>query len=109
MLDAQKYSIEWPAFVHFENDPELLYFNDQSEWEKYQDKDNSDNEHFESEDRFIDSNGKSYSLTINDSPNQLSLDQILGLVKAHLSDQGSCCVAKIYASTIKETILLIKP
>ena len=99
-------TIQWPAFVHFENDPELLYFHHQEQWESYQ---KSDDVYFEVEDRIIDSNGLSFSLTSNKPPTTLTLDEILGLVKAHLSDQGSCCVAKLYASTIEETVLLIKP
>ncbi|UTW12866.1 DUF4144 domain-containing protein [Marinobacterium rhizophilum] len=64
--------------------------------------------------RLIDSQGRVYPLTLScarvqlqDGTEQLSLDQVLQLVRLHASLQGSCCVAKIGARSIADAILLV--
>ena len=36
------------------------------------------------------------------------LQEILGLVKAHAAQQGFCCVAKLYALSIVETLKIVE-
>jgi len=97
--------VNWPAIIKYSNDPELIYVSDQTEWEN--DVDLYCFEYDES-DCLIDSSGDIYALTkidnkfINPEANgdSMSLEEILGLVKAHAAQKGSCCVAKLYAPTI---------
>ena len=37
-----------------------------------------------------------------------SLEEILGLVKAHAAQAGSCCVAKLYAPTIPDAYKIVQ-
>ncbi len=37
-----------------------------------------------------------------------TLIEVLGLVKAHAAQSGSCCVAKLYAASIRQAIELVK-
>ena len=38
----------------------------------------------------------------------MSLEQVLGLVKAHTAQTGACCVAKLYAPTIKDALEMLR-
>lgn len=104
--------IHWPAVIHYDNDAELECVESVDHWMQQQDWLNG---HFEKKDVLIDSDGLTYSLQADEnkqvfpSPNggELSLVKVLGLVKAHLADQGSCCVAKTYAPTIRDAILMV--
>ena len=105
--------IKWPAILKYSNDPELLYISNQSEW-------NSDvglhNFIYEDSDYLIDSSGNMFSLThkLNSHINpqfqnrQQSLEEILGLVKAHSAQLGNCCVAKLYAPSIEDAFDIVK-
>mgnify|MGYP001820249070 FL=1 len=105
-------SIEWPAVIHYENDAELEYVENEQHWLQQPDWREGD---FESRDRLIDSEGQVFSLLPGSATvvlpvatgDCLSLNEVLGLVKAHLADQGSCCVAKTYAPTIRDAILMV--
>lgn len=105
-------AINWPAILSYVGDNELAYIADQSEW------DLDSNWHcfdYQSNDLLIDSQGIAYSLShrknslVVPEPTQqtLSLEQVSELIKAHLSAQGSCCVTKFFASSIKEAIAML--
>lgn len=105
--------MKWPVIIKHDNDMELVYVNDQSEW-------NSDIDlhlHlYDESDYLIDVSGACFSLTrrINKSVtpepngNSRSLDEILGLVKGHAAQSGSCCVAKLYAPSIRDAFKIVK-
>jgi len=105
--------VNWPAIIKHSDDPELIYISDQTEWEN-----NVDLHYFEYDetDFLLDSTGKTYTLkekesfSINPEPNgeSKSLQEILGLVKAHAAQQGSCCVAKLYAPSIIEALKIVE-
>lgn len=106
-------NIHWPAIVHYENDPELEYLENSAAWN--QTIATSTNA-FETNDSLIDSEGQLFSCQqlaqakdgTTEPSETLPLKSVLGLVKAHLADCGSCCVAKTYAPTIKDAIRMLK-
>lgn len=103
----------WPAIIKYPDDAELLYIHSQAEW-------NSDTGlrsfNYDEDDYLIDSIGNIFTLTtrIDNSvqpkycENNKTLDDILGLVKAHASQAGSCCVSKLYAPSITEAFNIVK-
>lgn len=105
--------VTWPAIIKHSDDPELIYVSDQTEWEN-----DVDLHYFEYDesDYLLDSTGKIYTLKktkgfyASPEPNgdSKSLQEILGLVKAHAAQQGSCCVAKLYAPSIVEALKIVK-
>lgn len=106
--------IAWPAILHFSGDHELMFIASQTEW----DADTCvHGGHYESNDRLIDSLGMIYSLnqrnnnflTPQPTGRAASLAEIIALVKAHLSEQGSCCVSKLFAASITEAIEIAFP
>jgi hypothetical protein len=105
--------ISWPAILQYDNDPELEYLENEAAWRQaIASSENS----FEQNDRLVDSQGQLFSCSqlIQPSVDQtgpkekLPLETVLGLVKAHLADSGSCCVAKAYAPTIRDAIYMVK-
>ncbi|NNJ91310.1 MAG: hypothetical protein HKP55_06530 [Gammaproteobacteria bacterium] len=105
--------IHWPAILHYENDPELEYL--ENEAALIQTLVSTENT-FEQNDSLIDSQGQVFScqqlaqasLENTEPKQQLTLETVLGLIKAHLADCGSCCVAKTYAPTIRDAIMMLK-
>lgn len=103
----------WPAIIKYPDDAELLYINSYTEWL-------SDiglhSFNYDETDYLIDSTGQTFTLTkrLNnivqpESANDTkSLEEILGLVKAHASQMGSCCVSKLYAPSISEAFAIVK-
>lgn len=103
----------WPAIIKYPDDAELLYINSQAEW------DSDTGLHtfnYDEADYLIDSIGNSFTLTkrINDvvQPERANtthtLNEILGMVKGHASQMGSCCVSKLYAPSIDEAFKIVK-
>jgi len=113
LMSMQNSSINWPAIVKYTDDAELTYFNGQTEWENNINLRLTD---FEETDYLIDSSGAIYSLiqTENDNVipkltgNSKTLNEVLGLVKEHASQAGSCCVAKLYAPTIEDAFKIVQ-
>jgi hypothetical protein len=105
-------NIHWPAIIQYDNDPELEYLENESALKLFAEA--SDNI-FEENDRLIDSEGRLYHFSKPDyqpslltfSGESVSLEMVLGMVKAHLADSGSCCVAKAYAPTIRDAIRMV--
>lgn len=105
--------MNWPGIIKHADDAELIYVSDQSAWDK--DADLHFFEYDES-DYLVDSNGKIYSLSkrLNNSVipeprgEPMTLQDILGLIKAHAAQKGSCCVAKLYAPTIHEAFKIVE-
>ena len=105
-------ALKWPCILKHSDDAELVFVNDQAEWDN--DADLYRFEYDES-DCLIDSSGNVHTLTnrINQhvrpeaSGKSMSLEDILGLIKAHAALQGSCCVAKLYAPTISDAFEIV--
>ena len=104
--------IDYPCIIKHADDAELVYVASQSELDTDADIQYFD---YDESDCLIDSSGDVYLLSKEDGPvkpvasgNSLSLVDILGLVKAHAALKGSCCVAKLYAPTIREAFRIVE-
>lgn len=104
--------VNWPAIIKHAGDAELVYIHDQTQW------DNDSELHsatYDASDFLIDSQGNTFSLThLNNQHIELqprsepvTLHDMLGLVKAHAAQKGSCCVAKLYAPTIRDALAIV--
>ena len=104
--------LNWPGIIKHSGDAELTYVSDQTEWDNDADLHYVD---FDESDCLIDSTGNIFNLTKREdkyvkpepSGKSMSLDEILGLIKAHAAQKGSCCVAKIYAPTMDEAFKIV--
>jgi hypothetical protein len=105
--------IDWPAIIKHSDDAELVYVRDGAEWDR-----DDDLHHFEyhESDVLIDSSGNTFSLTTHQQDRvtpefrgeSIPLTELLGLIKAHAAQKGSCCVAKLYAPTIAEAFRIVE-
>ena len=102
----------WPVLIHYANDPELDLITSQEEWNKREDIRLTG---LQPEDKIIESNGQVFKLPIDEnaakvplfSGDQVKLEELLGLIKAHMSESGACCVAKLYAPDYVEAFKII--
>lgn len=105
-------SLNWPGIIKHAGDPELTYVSSQAEW------DNDVGLHgfeYDESDWLIDSSGHVFNLSkaaaesVQPQPSgkSMTLDEILGLIKAHAALKGSCCVAKLYSPTIDEAFKIV--
>jgi hypothetical protein len=105
--------VNWPGIIKHSDDAELIYVSDQTEWDNDADLYYSK---YDESDYLIDSSGNIFTLTtkennyVNPEPdgNSMALYEILGLIKAHAAQKGSCCVAKLYAPTIIEAFKIVE-
>jgi len=112
MVSSIKEMINWPAIIKHSDDPELTFISSQTEWDKDTDLHNVK---YDEADYLVDASGKIYTLTTTQSlslqPQETggskTLKEILGLAKAHAAQQGSCCVAKLSAPSIKDAFKII--
>lgn len=107
--------IHWPAILHHTGQDDLSYFENQADWDA-QPRQN----HLRPADRLIDADGRVWmpDTTHNQETNGqrmplkqtgeiLPLAHVLYLVRAHAALNGSCCTAKLAASSIFEAIQLV--
>lgn len=105
--------INWPAIIKYSNDTELYYVSSQSEWDS--DTDLHQLKYCD-DDQLIDSYGHIYRLTKTTNrrtipepvKKTIQLEDFLELVKAHASENGLCCVSKLFAASIKEAMKIIE-
>jgi hypothetical protein len=97
-------SINWPCIIKHANDPELTYLDNEQ-----------DLAHLEPDesDILIDASGSIYipdktEWVTEVASETMKLTELLGMVKAHAAQSGSCCVAKLYAPTITEAFKIVK-
>lgn len=105
--------IEWPAVIKLQGDDELIFIASQQAWES---SDERQQAFFSDDDCLVDSQGKVYRFSL--APNQsvmlratdeyLDTEQLILLVKAHMSLIKACCVAKFYAENVAEAILAVQ-
>jgi hypothetical protein len=106
-------AVNWPGIVLHEGDPELLYVPDLASWERDAGVHAAD---YRASDCLIDSTGRVFTLAATAGQRVIpqprgdtkSLEEILGLVKAHAAQAGSCCVARFYASSIREAFCIVQ-
>jgi hypothetical protein len=111
-LQQENDLIDWPAIIKYADDAELQFISDETVWRN--DPDLHDYGYAES-DCLVDVSGTLYSLSykvngcINPQPagRSMGLQEILGLVKAHAAQKGSCCVARLYAPTIADAFAIV--
>jgi len=105
--------INWPGIIKHSDDAELIYVSDQSEWDNDTDLHNFE---YDESDYLIDVTGHIFGLTTGENncvkpqfrDESMVLEDILGLVKAHASQKGSCCVAKLFAPTIVDAFKIVE-
>ena len=105
--------IHWPAIIKHGDDPELTFVSNQSAWESDAERQAID---YDDSDSLIDSRGNVFTLSDWDNDRAapkatgevMALEEILGLVKAHASQAGSCCVVKLYAPSIADAFEIVR-
>lgn len=112
-MNTEKHQLlQWPAIIKYSDDAELLYISSQIQWT---DDAGLHAFNYDEADYLIDSIGHTFTLT-NRIHNVVQpefthvtkpLEDILGLVKGHASQMGSCCVSKLYAPSISEAFKIV--
>jgi len=105
--------VNWPAIIKHSDDAELVYVRDQTAWNHGAELHGFD---YDEADCLIDASGEIFALTnrgkghIKPQPSgkAMTLPEILGLIKAHAAQTGSCCVAKLYAPTIRDAFKIVE-
>lgn len=104
--------VQWPAIIKLHADDELIFVADAAQLIS---DDALKHMHVQEQDRLIDSNGAVYriskapTITLVKKDLVQSLDDVEGLLRLHLSNNGTCCVAKFYAPSIREAIMSVFP
>lgn len=101
--------IAWPAFLHLTGDAELQVVHDRNMWEQ---DPHLHAAHYLPTDVLIDSAGNRYALkrlsgkqvTLETTGQAATLQEVIHLIRAHEEQQGSCCVAKFLAPSIRDAI-----
>jgi len=104
--------IKWPAVLNYADTAELVYLSNESDWQREAEFQKN---HYKDGDRIIDSSGNVFHLaTAENGPvalisthKSLSLHDFLGMIKAHASEQGACCVAKLYAPSFDDAFKML--
>lgn len=104
--------ITWPAIVKYSGDAELAYVENQATWDADA---HLHGYRYEKTDVLIDSNGQVYALSnaANGSMQPepagkfASLEEVVEMVRAHVSQMGSCCVSKFSATSIREAVCAV--
>lgn len=103
-------AIKWPAIIKLDGDDELIHVADA---DQFIDDSALQQTHFREQDTLIDSSGSVYRinntnlLSITPTNEWITLEQIEELLQLHLSNHGTCCVAKFHANSIHEAIVSV--
>jgi len=108
-MSPQPSMIQWPALVHHPQDPELVLCQSILDCIEI-DTDLSD------QDRLIDSTGRLFqinsqvdeTLLIRETGESLALEDVVGLIKAHLANDEQCCVSKLNAASFEDAFHLLE-
>ena len=111
-MRGERAVVTWPAVISISGDAELIYVADQHDWEDAAEL------HllaYDEADYLLDACGSAYRLTTKEDNRVMpeptgetrTLTEVLGLVKAHAAQSGSCCVSKLYAPTIQAAIEMV--
>lgn len=104
--------IHWPAIIVHHDNAELVFVGSESMW----DSDGSLQQYYSELDYLVDCDGNTFTLTDRKNDKvlphprnvQLPLSDLLELVKVHASLIGSCCAAKLYATTISDVMKIME-
>lgn len=104
--------MNWPCIIKYAGDAELVYVTDQTQWDEDVDLHQVI---YGQSDILIDSSGEIYSLETFDGQRveprplgeTMTLQAVIDLVRNHAAQQGSCCVAKLYATTLEEAFSIV--
>ena len=105
--------ISWPGVIQHADDPELDYLETP---EAFEISATGSVSAFDENTLFIDSEGHVYELhrtdsgatQLRDTGKRQTLEQVLGLVKAHAAHAEHCCIAKLWAPTIRDAISIVR-
>lgn len=104
--------ITWSAILKYDGENELVFIANQEQW-------NKDPDLFyyayETDDLLLDTNGIIYKLnqirdnyvTPSSTNSNATLEQVEDMLKAHMSELGHCCIAKISLASIEEAIEIV--
>lgn len=103
-------SVQWPAIIKLDAEDELIFISDAATF--YSDK-SLHQMQLQAQDKLIDSTGTVF--TISNRPEvqltatgiMLSLNAVEDLLRLHLSNQGTCCVSKFHANSIRKALLSV--
>jgi hypothetical protein len=102
--------VQWPAIIKLYADDELLFISDAAQ---FAGDDALQQTHIQAQDMLIDSSGavhsisKAQTLELVPTDSTLSLPDVEALLRLHLSNNGSCCVSKFYAPSVREALLSV--
>ena len=102
----------WPAILVHEGEPELEYLPDSASWQRVAALNGAG---IVNSACLIDSTGRVFMSGAGADGRRVllprgdrkSLVEVLGLVKAHAAQAGSCCVAKLYAPSIGDALAIV--
>lgn len=99
--------IEWPAILKSSNDDELLFVATPADLQELQ-----QGAGLQAGDMLVDSGGMSFALNsdgvASEQPQQqMTLEEVLALVRRHASVCGHCCVSKMGAPGIAQAVALV--
>lgn len=104
--------INWPAFIKYHGDDELLYIDKATIWLL-----SLSHSHYDTDDRLIDSSGMIYALHHSNEDQQTkltplnkhcSVETFCGYLKAHFLCLKHCCVSKFHIKTFSEGMLMLQ-
>lgn len=103
---------QWPVLIHYANDPEMDLVMNEEGWLKRKDIGQIN---FQPDDKIIDITGQVFKLAAGQNSldsliytkGHMKLEDLLGLIKAHMSEAGACCVAKLYAPGYREAFEIL--
>lgn len=100
-------NIDWPSIIKLYADDELIFIRDVDALEN---DETLTQMRLQVQDKLIDASGRVYclsdteSLTFTPISHKMTLDEVVKLLRLHLTNQGSCCVAKFDAKSIREAV-----
>lgn len=103
-------TIDWPCIIKLYADDELIFVRDADAFEN---DETLKQMRLQAQDKMIDASGQVYhladtgSLTLIPNGDRMSLDEVVQLLRLHLSNHGTCCVAKFDANSIGEAVMSV--
>jgi len=102
--------LQWPAIIKLHADDELIFVPDAVQFVSVVALQLT---HIQAQDMLIDSSGAVYhisnkpKLELAPTAVMLSLDEVEELLRLHLSNNGTCCVSKFFAPSIRDALMSV--
>lgn len=113
---ATRPEVQWPAVLKLHGADELIYLQNHAAWLS---DGHLQTMHLTASDILIDSAGLCFKAGFHITQNRnggfiatgerLDLQQVIQLVRMHAAQDGTCCVAKLHASSIGDAITMLRP